>query len=84
MLKAIPQMTEIAHEEGVYRLSGQNGALIYLDKAASIEVPMPKGSYAIKQINARTGEVKTLVKRQKVADKVALNGVEGIIWVEKL
>ena len=84
LLKAIPQMTEIAHEEGVYRLSGQNGALIYLDKAASIEVPMPKGSYAIKQINARTGEVKTLVKRQKVADKVALNGVEGIIWVEKL
>ena len=77
-------MTEVAHEEGLYRLSGENGALIYLEEPTKVQVALPKGSYAVKQIDARTGEVKSLQKRVKVAGELLLDRGAGIFWIEKL
>ncbi|MBR5850300.1 MAG: pectate lyase [Alistipes sp.] len=84
LLKAVPMMTEVAHEEGLYRLSGENGALIYLEEPTKVQVALPKGSYAVKQIDARTGEVKSLQKRVKVAGELLLDRGAGIFWIEKL
>lgn len=84
LLKAVPMMTEVAHEGSLYRLSGENGALIYLEEPTKVQVALPKGSYAVKQIDARTGEVKSLQKRVKVAEELLLDRGAGIFWIEKL
>jgi hypothetical protein len=60
--RAIPQMTEIRSDKESYRLLGERGGLVYLPQGAKVEVALPDGTYALKQIDQRTGEVKTLVK----------------------
>ncbi|MBO5685354.1 MAG: pectate lyase, partial [Alistipes sp.] len=82
--RAIPQMTEISSDKDSYRLMGGQGGLVYLPKAAKVEVSLPKGTYALKQIDQRTGEVKTLVKHQKVTTVITLDKISGLYWLERV
>ncbi len=82
--RAIPQMTEISSDKDSYRLMGGQGGLVYLPKAAKVEVSLPKGTYALKQIDQRTGEVKTLVKHQKVTTVITLDKISGLYWFERV
>lgn len=85
LLKALPQMTEIAQEGAAYRLAGEQGALLYLTEAAKVAVKLPNGTYALKQVDPRTGGVKSLVKRIKpVNGEVILDKGRGIFWFERL
>lgn len=83
LLRAVPQMTCTAHDEHSYRLSGEQGTLVYLPKTASVEVELPTGVYALKQVDMRTGEVKRLVKRQKITTRTMLKSA-GLYWFERL
>ncbi len=83
LLRAVPQMTCTAHDEHSYRLSGEQGTLVYLPKTASVEVKLPTGVYALKQVDMRTGEVKRLVKRQKITTRTILKSA-GLYWFERL
>lgn len=66
-LAAVPELTEPRIiGEGCYALYGDRGALFYLPAAQSVELPLAAGSYAVKYIDPRSGEVRTLHKRLKV------------------
>lgn len=84
LLRAVPQMTKTAQEENSYRLSGEQGTLVYLPKQTSVEVALPDGVYAIKQVDMHTGEVKTLVKRQKITTRTQLDKTSGLYWFERI
>ena len=82
--RAIPQMTQISNDKASYRLLGERGGLVYLPKAAKVEVALPDGTYALKQIDQRTGEVKMLVKRLKITTTATLDKSSGLYWLERV
>lgn len=82
LLAAIPQMTEAVKDETSYRLMGEKGGLVYLPEAASVEVALSKGSYAIHSVDMKTGATKRLVKQHKSTTPLLLNRA-GLYWIEK-
>lgn len=83
LLRAIPQMTTTAKDAHSYRLSGERGALVYLPEKGSVEVELPAGTYAIRTVDMKSGEVKTLVKRQKITTHTILQPA-GLYWLERV
>ena len=83
LLQAIPTMNEIAKDEQSYRLMGSEGGLIYLPEAAAVEVALPKGNYALYEVDMRSGETKIKQKRMKVATAATLNG-QGLYWFQRV
>ena len=83
LLQAIPTMNEIAKDEQSYRLMGSEGGLIYLPEAAAVEVALPKGNYALYEVDMHSGETKIKQKRMKVATAATLNG-QGLYWFQRV
>lgn len=83
LLKAIPAMTTIEHDEHSYRLMGEEGGLVYLPKAASVEVRLPKGHYALYEVDQHSGATRRLVKQLKSTTPLLLNRA-GLYWVETI
>ncbi|MBQ5879981.1 MAG: pectate lyase, partial [Alistipes sp.] len=82
LLAAIPQMTTTLSDADSYRLMGEKGALVYLPKAASVEVTLPKGSYTLYEVDMKTGSTKRLQKQVKSTQPTVLNR-SGLFWFEK-
>ena len=82
LLAAIPQMTTTLSDADSYRLMGEKGALVYLPKAASVEVTLPKGSYTLYEVDMKTGSTKRLQKQVKSTQPTVLNRA-GLFWFEK-
>ncbi|MBR5820079.1 MAG: pectate lyase [Alistipes sp.] len=83
LLQAIPAMNTIAKDEHSYRLMGDEGGLIYLPEATAIEVALPKGNYALYEVDMRSGETKLKQKRMKVTAAATLNG-QGLYWLQRV
>ena len=83
LLQAIPAMNAIAKDEHSYRLMGDEGGLIYLPEATAIEVALPKGNYALYEVDMRSGETKLKQKRMKVTAAATLNG-QGLYWLQRV
>ena len=84
LLKAIPQMTVTSCDKHSYRLTGERGALVYLPEKASVEVALQSGTYAIKEVDMKSGETKTRVKRQKITNSTTLHETSGLYWFERI
>lgn len=82
LLAAIPQMTATSSDADSYRLMGEKGALVYLPKAATVEVTLPKGSYTLYEVDMKTGSTKRLQKQVKSTQPPVLNRA-GLFWFEK-
>ena len=82
LLAAIPQMTTTLSDADSYRLMGEKGALVYLPKAATVEVTLPKGSYTLYEVDMKTGSTKRLQKQVKSTQPTVLNRA-GLFWFEK-
>ncbi|MBQ6861580.1 MAG: pectate lyase [Alistipes sp.] len=82
LLAAIPQMTTTLSDADSYRLMGEKGALVYLPKAATVEVTLPKGSYTLYEVDMKTGAAKRLQKQVKSTQPTVLNRA-GLFWFEK-
>ena len=83
LLQAIPAMNTIAKDEQSYRLMGAEGGLIYLPETTAVEVALPKGNYALYEVDMRSGETKLKQKRMKVATAATLNG-QGLYWFQRV
>ena len=82
LLAAIPQMTTTLSDADSFRLMGEKGGLVYLPKAASVEVTLPKGSYTLYEVDMKTGSTKRLQKQVKSTQPTVLNRA-GLFWFEK-
>ena len=82
LLAAVPQMTTTLSDADSYRLMGEKGALVYLPKAATVEVTLPKGSYTLYEVDMKTGSTKRLQKQVKSSQPPVLNRA-GLFWFEK-
>ena len=82
LLAAIPQMTTTLSDADSFRLMGPKGGLVYLPKAASVEVTLPKGSYTLYEVDMKTGSTKRLQKQVKSTQPTVLNRA-GLFWFEK-
>lgn len=82
LLAAIPQMTTTSSDADSYRLMGEKGGLVYLPKAATVEVTLPKGSYTLYEVDMKTGAAKRLQKQVKSTQPTVLNR-SGLFWFEK-
>ena len=82
LLAAIPQMTTTLSDADSYRLMGEKGGLVYLLKAATVEVTLPKGSYTLYEVDMKTGSTKRLQKQVKSTQPTVLNRA-GLFWFEK-
>lgn len=82
LLAAVPQMTTTLSDADSYRLMGEKGALVYLPKAATVEVTLPKGSYTLYEVDMKTGSTKRLQKQVKSTQPTVLNRA-GLFWFEK-
>lgn len=84
LLSAIPTMTATAKTQEAYTLSGEKGALVYLEQKASTTVALPKGSYTLHEVDMRTGATKTKTKRlQASTGSVTVDG-QGLYWIERI
>lgn len=82
LLAAIPQMTTTSSDADSFRLIGEKGGLVYLPKAATVEVTLPKGSYTLYEVDMKTGAAKRLQKQVKSTQPTVLNRA-GLFWFEK-
>ena len=82
LLAAVPQMTTTSSDADSYRLMGEKGGLVYLLKAATVEVTLPKGSYTLYEVDMKTGSTKRLQKQVKSTQPTVLNRA-GLFWFEK-
>lgn len=82
LLAAIPQMTTTSSDADSFRLMGPKGGLVYLPKAATVEVTLPKGSYTLYEVDMKTGSTKRLQKQVKSTQPTVLNR-SGLFWFEK-
>ena len=81
--RAIPQMSSIEQDKQSYRLVGAQGQLIYLPEKGTKQVKLPAGTYALKQVDMRTGTV--TLQQEQVVVKRTLKLEGGVLyWLQKL
>ena len=83
--RAAASMSATSDSDGCKRMTGDKGAIMRFDESGAHDVELPAGRYAIRAVNPRSGEVRTLVKSIRVRGSYALNSEGGTIhWFEKL
>lgn len=85
-LAAVPQMKPVLTENGAYQqLSGENGTVVYTQQGGNVTVSLPAGTYAVKYIQPRSGEVTLLNKKVKVENTYTLDaGKGGAYWLQRI
>ncbi len=85
-LAAVPQMMPVVGSNpDVQRLSGDNGEVIYLHKAGTEALQLPAGTYSVRYIHPKSGEITVLAKKVKVTDTYTLDAKEaGTYWLKRL
>ena len=81
--RAIPQMSSIEQDKQSYRLVGAQGQLIYLPEKGTKQVKLPAGTYALKQVDMRTGTVSLQQEQVVVKRTLKLEG-GALYWLQKL
>ena len=85
-LAAVPQMKPVLTGNGAYQqLSGENGTVVYTQQGGNVTVSLPAGTYAVKYIQPRSGEVTLLNKKVKVENTYTLDaGKGGAYWLQRI
>ncbi len=85
-LAAVPLMQPAETAvEGMYRLSGANGEVVYQLKAGVQTLELPAGTYALNYIHPTSGKVTQLVKKVKVSGQYTLEAEDaGAYWLKRL
>ncbi len=85
-LAAVPQMQPVLTESADYQmLSGDVGAVVYTQKVGQISVELSAGTYAVKYIEPKSGDVSTLTKKVQVNGTYSLNADKaGAYWLQRL
>ncbi len=86
LLRAIPQMRPVVNNDAPYQLlQGDNGALVRVGKGREVTLRLPAGTYRVKNVHERSGEVTLLAKKVKVTGDYTLKAEKGgVYWLEKI
>lgn len=85
-LAAVPRMRPAAMGNAACQLlSGEDGAVAYARQEGNIELPLPAGTYSVKYIHPRSGEVALLAEKVKVDGTYTLDaGQAGAYWLQRI
>ncbi len=86
LLRAIPQMKPVVQSDTAYQLlQGDNGVLVRVGNGHAVTLQLPVGTYRLKYVHERSGEVTMLNKKVKVTGDYTLNPDKGgVYWFEKI
>ena len=83
--RAAASMSQTSDTDGCKRMSGDKGAIMRFDEAGVHTVVLPAGRYAVRGVNAKSGEVRTLARSVRVNGSYQLASEGGTIyWFERL
>lgn len=85
-LTAVPHMKPQLTDNADYQLlSGDNGAVAYMQKAGEAVISLPAGTYTLKYIAPKSGESRQLQKKLKVDGTYRLQAAEaGAYWLQRI
>ncbi len=81
LLRAVPKMTDRLQDKKSYQLRGEQGVLVYLPTRAAVNLTTQSGTYALYQVNMRTGELSLLADQISVKNRYRLDREQGLYWL---